>query len=184
MGKKKTAATPAMTVLARAGVHFITREYGHDKAAAERAGGFGQEAVLALGVAAQRVFKTLVVELSGGSAAPGQLAVAVLPVPDRLDLKAVATALGAKRAAMADVAKAQRTTGYVAGGISPLGQRTRLPTVIDECAFGHETVLVSGGRRGLDIELDPEDLARLTGGVRARVAEHTGDDGDHVRSRR
>jgi Cys-tRNA(Pro)/Cys-tRNA(Cys) deacylase len=109
-----------------------------------------------MGVPAERVFKTLLAEVDG------KLAVAVVPVSGQLDLKALASALGGKKAAMADPAAAERTTGYVLGGISPLGQRKKLPTVVDESALGYETMFCSAGRRGLEIELAPADLVRLT----------------------
>jgi Cys-tRNA(Pro)/Cys-tRNA(Cys) deacylase len=143
--------------LARAGVRFTLHPYDHDPAAPS----YGREAAEALGVAPDRVFKTLVADVDG------TLTVAVVPVSGRLDLKALATAVGGKRAGMADPARAERTTGYVLGGISPLGQRTRLPTVVDASALGFPTVLVSAGRRGLDLELGIDDLLRLT---RAAVA--------------
>jgi Cys-tRNA(Pro)/Cys-tRNA(Cys) deacylase len=119
------------------------------------------EAAEALGVDPARVFKTLLVDT--GSA----LAVAIVPVDRQLDLKAVSAALGAKKVAMADPALAERSTGYVVGGISPIGQKRALPVVLDESALAHDTVLVSGGRRGLDLELAPQDLARV---VEARTA--------------
>lgn len=156
MAKQKrgaTAATPATIELTRLGIPFIVRGYDHDPAETD----YGAEAAARLGVAAERVFKTLLADVDGA------LAVAVVPVSGRLDLKALAAALGGKRAAMADPALAERKTGYVVGGISPLGQRTRLQTVIDASAEALETVLVSGGRRGFDIELAPADLARATG---------------------
>lgn len=143
--------------LARAGVRFTLHPYDHDPAAPS----YGREAAEALGVTPDRVFKTLVADVDG------TLTVAVVPVSGRLDLKALATAVGGKRAGMADPARAERTTGYVLGGISPLGQRTRLPTVVDASALGFPTVLVSAGRRGLDLELGIDDLLRLT---RAAVA--------------
>ena len=162
-GDGRSAATPATTALARAGVEHAVHPYAHDPAVAA-ADGFGLEAAAALQVAPERVLKTLVADVDG------HLAVAVLPVTGRLDLKALAAALGGKRAAMAEPAAAERATGYVVGGISPLGQRRRLPTVVDASATGHPTVLVSGGRRGLDVELAPADLVRLTGAVVAAVA--------------
>jgi Cys-tRNA(Pro)/Cys-tRNA(Cys) deacylase len=143
--------------LARAGVRFTLHPYDHDPAAPS----YGREAAEALGVTPDRVFKTLVADVDG------TLTAAVVPVSGRLDLKALATAVGGKRAGMADPARAERTTGYVLGGISPLGQRTRLPTVVDASALGFPTVLVSAGRRGLDLELGIDDLLRLT---RAAVA--------------
>ena len=139
---------------------FTPHRYDRDPSATS----YGLEAAQALGVDPARVFKTLLVRLD-----PGELAVAVVPVSGSLDLKAVATALRAKKAAMADLAAAERSTGYVRGGISPLGQRTRLPTVIDDSAFAHQTVLVSGGRRGFDVELAPDDLAGLTDAVLAAI---------------
>ncbi|WP_017794319.1 Cys-tRNA(Pro) deacylase [Leucobacter salsicius] len=145
-----SAGTPATVALASAGIAFEARSYAHDPAETD----FGGEAARELGIAPERVYKTLLVDVDGA------LAVGVVPVSGMLDLKAIAAARGGKRAVMADPALAERKTGYVVGGISPLGQRTPLPTVIDESARAHETVLVSGGKRGFDIELAPEDLAR------------------------
>jgi Cys-tRNA(Pro)/Cys-tRNA(Cys) deacylase len=139
--------TPAVSVLQQAGVRFAVHEYEHD--ASVRA--FGDEAVEKLGWPAARVFKTLVVSVDG------TLHVACLPVPTRLDLKALG-----KRAALATDTEAHRATGYVFGGTSPLGQRKRLPTHVDTSALEHETILVNGGRIGLQLELDPRDLVRLT----------------------
>jgi Cys-tRNA(Pro)/Cys-tRNA(Cys) deacylase len=152
--------TPTTTVLRRAKVPFTEHTYRHDSAA----GSYAMEAAEALAVDPARVFKTLLVTLDDGS-----LAVGIVPVGCLLDLKAVAAVLGAKRAAMADPAVAERVTGYVRGGISPLGQRRRLRTALDDSAFGHDTILVSGGRRGLDVELAPADLQRLTGAVCATI---------------
>ena len=135
--------------------------YDHDP----RHGAYGLEASDALGVAPERVFKTLVAEVDGA------LAVGVVPVAGHLDLKALAAAAGGKRAVMAGVAAAERATGYVAGGISPLGQRKRLPVVIDSSALGFATVFCSGGRRGLEIELAPADLVRATGAKVAAIAQ-------------
>ena len=161
MGRKQQrgASTPATAALARAGIPFAERSYAHDPGATD----FGAEAAAALGVPPERVFKTLLAEVDGA------LAVGVVPVSVRLDLKALAAVLGGKRAAMADPALAERKTGYVVGGISPLGQRTRLPTVLDESAREHPRILVSGGRRGLDLELAPEDLARAVGAAWGRI---------------
>lgn len=155
--------TPATTALDAAGVSYTARTYAHDPSAPS----YGLEAADALGVEPERVFKTLMVDVlgSGGS----QLCVAVVPVTGSLDLKAAAAAFGAKKAAMADPTAAERRTGYVRGGISPLGQRHPSPTAVDESALAHATVLVSGGRRGFDIELAPADLVRLTGAVVARL---------------
>lgn len=163
MARKASGGTPAIDALTAAGVAFTLRAYEHDA----RATSYGLEAAEALGVAPERVFKTLLVDV--GADRP-ELAVGVVPVSGKLDLKAVATALGAKRAVMADPAVASRTTGYVVGGISPLGQRTLLPTVVDETAILHETILVSGGRRGFDIELAPDDLVALLGASYAAIA--------------
>ena len=153
--------TPAVTAAKRAGIEFEVVEYD----AGDDAEPWGMGAARALGIAPERVFKTLVVDLAGRS-----LAIAMIPVDARLDLKAVATALGAKRATMAEPAAAERTTGYVRGGISPLGQRRRLPCALDESALGFERIHVSGGRRGLEIGLAPDDLVRLVGAVVAQIA--------------
>ncbi|GLX20123.1 MULTISPECIES: Cys-tRNA(Pro) deacylase [Streptomyces] len=162
MAKKKpqSAGTPAITALTGAGVAFTTHAYEHDPAHPS----YGEEAAEALGVSPEQVFKTLVADVDGA------LTVAVVPVSGSLDLKALAGAVGGKRAAMADPALAERTTGYVRGGISPLGQRKRLRTVLDASASGHATICVSAGRRGLEVELAPADLAALTGAVIAPVA--------------
>lgn len=152
--------TPAINAAKKAKITYTVHEYDHDPAAPS----FGVEAAEKLGVPPERVFKTLVVD------AGGSLAVAVVPVLLKLDLKAMAKALKAKKAAMADVKVVERTTGYVVGGVSPLGQKKRLPTVIDASAEGLETLFVSGGRRGLDIELAPADLAALTRASFASVA--------------
>lgn len=146
--------------LERAGVTFEVRAYEHDPGAES----YGLEAAASLGVDPARVFKTLLVE------ADGALAVGIVPVDTLLDLKAVAAVLGVKKAVMAQPADAERVTGYVVGGISPLGQRRRLPTVLDSSALEHPTVLVSGGRRGLDLELSPRDLLTLVEGTAAPVA--------------
>ena len=151
--------TPAVTAAKRAGVDFEVIEYD----AGDSGEPYGIGAAHALGIAPERVFKTLVVDLSGRS-------LAIVPVAARLDLKAVASALGAKRATMAEPAAAERATGYVRGGISPLGQRRRLPVAIDESALGVERIHVSGGRRGLEIGLAPGDLVRLVGAVVARIS--------------
>lgn len=137
--------------------------YTHDPGAAS----YGTEAAEVLGLAPEKVFKTLMIEVEG------RLAVGVVPVSGNLDLKAFAAALGAKKAAMADPAAAERRTGYVLGGISPLGQRLPSPTVVDGSALAFETVLVSGGKRGLDIELAPADLIRLTSAVTAAIGTGT-----------
>jgi Cys-tRNA(Pro)/Cys-tRNA(Cys) deacylase len=151
-------------VLAAAGVPHELRGYEHDPRARERGLSFGMEAAQALGLEPAQVFKTLVADVDG------KLTVAVVPVDRSLDLKALAAAAGGKKAALADPAAAERATGYVVGGISPLGQKRRLPTVVDATALDWPTVLVSGGRRGLDVELAPADLVRLTGAVTAPVS--------------
>ena len=155
-------ATPATTAAARAGINFAVHEYEHNPGAES----YGLEAAAALGVDPARVYKTLVV--AGDS---GRLAVAIVPVAARLNLKAVAAAIGGKKADLAAPADAERATGYVVGGISPLGQRRRLPTVVDAGILGHETVYVSAGRRGLELELAPADLLALTGATTAPIAQ-------------
>jgi Cys-tRNA(Pro)/Cys-tRNA(Cys) deacylase len=157
--RKQAAGTPATVALTAAGTPFTLHAYDHDPASPS----YGEEAAEALGVPADRVFKTLVADVDG------ELTVAVVPVAGQLDLKALAAAVGGKRAAMADPAAAERTTGYVRGGISPLGQRKRLRTVLDASASEHGTVCVSAGRRGLEVELAPADLAALTGAVLAPI---------------
>jgi Cys-tRNA(Pro)/Cys-tRNA(Cys) deacylase len=157
---KPGAGTPATKVLLAAGVSHTLHSYDHDPSVTN----YGLEAATELGIDPARVFKTLLVSVEGS------LAVAVVPVSGSLDLKKCAAALGGKRAAMADPKDAERRTGYVLGGISPLGQRQPSPTVIDQSALDFPTILVSGGRRGLDIELDPADLARLTKARSAAIA--------------
>lgn len=152
--------TPATVALNAAGIPFTPHTYRHDPAAAN----YGLEAATALGLDPQRVFKTLLAEVEG------RLVVGIVPVTGLLDLKALAAAVGAKRATMADPRVAERRTGYVVGGISPIGQRTRHDTVIDETAQLWDTVYVSGGRRGFDLELAPADLAAVTGARFAALA--------------
>ncbi len=147
--------TPAIAAAERAGIPFRVHDYAHDP----RAESFGTEAVEKLGLDPARVFKTLVADVDG------TLTVAVVPVEAKLDLRALG-----KRARMAGPRAAERATGYVTGGISPLGQRRQLPTVVDESALEFETIYVSAGRRGLEIELAPGDLVALTGGRTAAVA--------------
>jgi Cys-tRNA(Pro)/Cys-tRNA(Cys) deacylase len=149
--------TPATALLTREKVPHSLHPYPHDP----RSEGFGEEAAAALGVPADRIFKTLIATVDG------TLTCAVVPVAGRLDLKALASALGAKRAEMAEPAAAARATGYVVGGISPLGQRSRLAVVVDESALQFETIFVSAGKRGLQVQLAPADLVRVTA---ARVA--------------
>ncbi|MFI2782220.1 Cys-tRNA(Pro) deacylase [Streptomyces sp. ALB3] len=157
--KQQPGGTPATVALATAGTVFTVHSYDHDPSSPS----YGEEAAEALGVAADRVFKTLVADVDG------ELVVAVVPVAGSLDLKALASAVGGKRAAMADPAAAERTTGYVRGGISPLGQRKRLRTVLDASAASHPTICVSAGRRGLEVELSASDLAALTGASLAEI---------------
>ena len=153
MAKKKTSGgTPATVALARAGVEHTVHTYEHDPAAAS----YGLEAAEAMGIDPGRVFKTLLASVDG------RLVVGVVPVSGQLDLKAVAAAAGGKKAVMAEPADAERATGYVVGGISPLGQKRAHPTVVDESALGQTTVFVSGGRRGMEIELSPADLVAQT----------------------
>lgn len=166
MARKKSGGTPATVELDRTGTPYVVRTYDHDP----RAESYGTEAALALGVEPARVLKTLLAVLPAPETGRrGELVVAVVPVSGQLDLKALARALGAPRATMADPADAERATGYVVGGISPVGQRRRHRTVVDSSALAHETVLVSGGRRGLDLELAPADLVATTGAVTAEI---------------
>jgi Cys-tRNA(Pro)/Cys-tRNA(Cys) deacylase len=151
--------TPATALLAKQKVEHRVRTYEHRGGQA-----YGPEAAERLGLDPERVFKTLVADVDG------TLTVGVVPVSTTLDLKALAAAVGGKRAKMADVAAAERATGYVAGGISPLGQKKRLRTVVDASAQHLPTMFCSGGRRGLEIELAPADLARLTGATFAAIA--------------
>lgn len=160
--QKTSAGTPATLALTAAGVAFTLHPYTHDPRAKD-AGGYGLEAAIALGVEPARVFKTLMASVDGA------LTVGIVPVTGQLDLKALARAVGGSKAQMAEVAAAERATGYVAGGISPVGQRRRHPTVLDATALEHATILVSGGRRGLDIELAPADLVRLTDAMVAPI---------------
>jgi Cys-tRNA(Pro)/Cys-tRNA(Cys) deacylase len=152
--------TPATNLLTSKGVDFKAHEYSHDPNSTS----FGLEAAEKLGVDPNRVFKTLIANVDES------FAVAIVPVNQQVSLKSLARTLGAKRAVMADPAQAARLTGYVVGGISPLGQKRLLSTVIDQSAKEFETILVSGGRRGFDIELSPQDLADLLSAVFAEVA--------------
>ncbi|KRF07341.1 hypothetical protein ASG88_00305 [Nocardioides sp. Soil777] len=151
--------TPATVALTAAGVDFTLHAYEHDP----RAASYGLEAAEALGVEPGRVLKTLLASLDGA------LVVGIVPVDGQLDLKALARALGGSKAVMADVAAAERATGYVAGGISPIGQRKAHPTVVDASATRWPTVFVSGGRRGLDVELSPADLVAVTAATTAPI---------------
>ena len=153
-------ATPATLLLDREGVAHTVHAYEVDPAAPS----YGEAAAAALGIEPERMLKTLLADVDG------RLVCGVVPVAGSLDLKALAGAVGGKRAVMAEPAAAERSTGYVVGGISPLGQRSRLPTVVDETAELHDTVFVSAGRRGLSLELAPGELVRLTAAVVADIA--------------
>lgn len=159
MAKKKLGrgGTPATTALAQAGVPYVLHPYDHDPNTAS----YGMEAAEMLGFDPRRVFKTLLADVDG------DLVVAVVPVSGQLDLKALAAAVGGKKAALADPERAEKVTGYVVGGISPIGQKKDLPTVVDITLMDFSSVLVSGGRRGLDVEIMPDHLVRL---ANARVA--------------
>lgn len=154
------AGTPATAALTSAGIPFTEHAYAHYPANRD----FGMEAATALGLDPDQVFKTLLVDVDG------RLVVGIVPVTGKLDLKALAAAVGGKRAAMADPTLAERRTGYVVGGISPIGQKTRHETVLDETAELWDVVYVSGGRRGFDLGLAPADLIRATGAVVADIA--------------
>ncbi len=157
--KTKAGRTPATVTLTGAGIAFTVHEYVHDP----RAASFGLEAADALGLDPARVFKTLMATVDGA------LTVGIVPVSGQLDLKALARAIGGSKAAMADVSAAERATGYVAGGISPIGQKRAHPTVLDESALDHATIFVSGGRRGLDLEIAPADLVSVTSATVAPI---------------
>lgn len=152
--------TPATLLLARSAVPHAVHAYE----VASGASSYGEAAAAALGIEPERMLKTLLAEVDG------RLVCGVVPVSGSLDLKALATAVGGKRGGMAEPAAAERSTGYVVGGISPLGQRSRIPTVVDETAELFDTVFVSAGRRGLSVELAPADLVRLTDAVVADIA--------------
>jgi Cys-tRNA(Pro)/Cys-tRNA(Cys) deacylase len=158
--RRGSTGTQATVALTRAGVRFSTHPYEHDPSATS----YGLEAAEVLGLDPDQVFKTLFVEVDG------RLAVGIVPVSCQLDLKAVAAAVGGKKATMADPAAAERASGYVVGGISPLGQKRAHPTVIDSSVLDHDKVYVSGGRRGLDLGLSSHDLVRLTRATTAAIA--------------
>lgn len=160
MPRRDRTATPATIALTAAGVDFTVRTYEHDPAARS----FGGEAAEALGLPPEEVFKTLLVDTGSG------LAVGVVPVSGSLDLKAMAAALGVKRVTLADPAVAERVSGYVVGGISPIGQKRSLPTVVDKSAARFAVVHVSGGRRGLNLALAPADLVAVTAARLAPIA--------------
>jgi Cys-tRNA(Pro)/Cys-tRNA(Cys) deacylase len=175
------SATPAIALLLRDEITHTVHSYeieapsGPDLHRGAKVA-YGTAAAVALGVDPERLFKTLVVTLDGANVAPGagpSLGVAVLPSASSASMKLVAQALGAKRAALADAATVQRVTGYVLGGVSPLGLRRRLPTVIDASASRHASILVSAGQRGLSIELAPADLQRAAAATLAPIHEAT-----------
>ncbi|MDQ2837562.1 MAG: Cys-tRNA(Pro) deacylase [Actinomycetota bacterium] len=143
-----SGATPATTALDRAGISYLLHSYQHDS----RAESYGDEAATALGIDPRQIFKTLIASVDGA------LTCAVVPVAARLDLKALAAAVGGRKAELAEPARAQRATGYVLGGISPLGHRSPIPVVLDESVADFESVFVSAGKRGLQLELSPLDL--------------------------
>jgi Cys-tRNA(Pro)/Cys-tRNA(Cys) deacylase len=159
------APTPAVQVLLDAGIAHRLHEFDH----AAGVTGFGDEAVERLGLDPNRVYKTLVV--AADDAPDGQLFVGLVPVGARLDPKAMGAAVGCKRVHLADTALAERSSGYVVGAISPIGQRRPLPTVVDASALAAETMYVSAGRRGLELELAPDDLVAVTGATVATVAQ-------------
>ncbi len=154
--------TPAINAAKKAKIRFRVHEYAHDPAAPS----YGLEAADALGQSPLRVFKTLLVALNGDGR---RLAVAVVPVSGLLDLKAVASALGSKKVTLAEARDAERSSGYVVGGISPLGQKKHLPTVLDDSALTFPSIYMSAGRRGLEIEMAASDLVALTGAVTAAI---------------
>lgn len=164
MSRVATAGTPALRVLRQAGIEHAVHAYVHDPRGPL---GYGQEAAAALDVDPGRVFKTLVVAVDDA------LVVAVLPVDHQLDLKALAATAGGRRAVLAEPQVARRATGYVPGGISPIGQRQRLAVVLDDGALGHRTIYISAGRRGLEVELAPQDLVTLTSATTGAVARRT-----------
>lgn len=157
-----SGGTPATDVLVKAGVRHTLHPYEHDP----RSTNYGDEAAAALGVDRRRIFKTLIVTVDS------RLVCGVVPVADKLNLKSVAAAAGGKKAEMADPARAQRATGYVVGGISPLGHKTRIPVVIDLSVAEFDTVFVSAGKRGMQVELSPDDLVSLTEATVAEIAAH------------
>lgn len=164
---KRGGGTPATLALDRAGIGYTVLPYPHDPRAIASGRSYGMEAAEALGVDPARVFKTLLACLGR------ELVVGVVPVTGHLDLKALARALGVSKAVMAEVAAAERATGYVAGGISPIGQKQPHRSVLDVSALDHATILVSAGRRGLDLEIAPADLVAITGAITGRIGRAT-----------
>ena len=154
--------TPAINEAKKQKIQFKIHQYSHNPGHSS----YGMEAAESLSINAARVFKTLVLQIDND-----KLAVGIVPVAGKLNMKHLAKAAGGKKAAMANADLVQRATGYVLGGVSPLGQKKKLPTVIDASATNHETIFISGGRRGLEIELSPEDLCRLTSGIFAPIGQ-------------
>ena len=154
--------TPAISAVSKAKVHYVIHEYCHDPSSES----YGLEAADKLEIAQERVFKTLLVSLGGK-----ELAVGVIPVSSMLNMKLFAKAVGAKKASMAEASQVERSSGYVLGGVSPIGQRKKLKTVVDSSALKHATIFVSAGRRGLEIELKPQDLLSLTTGEFAQIGQ-------------
>jgi Cys-tRNA(Pro)/Cys-tRNA(Cys) deacylase len=154
--------TPAINIVKKYKTSHNIHEYSHD----ETSESYGLEAAEKMGIAEARVFKTLVVELDNK-----ELAVGVIPVSSMLSMKLMAKAVGVKKATMADKSDVERSTGYVLGGVSPLGQKKRLKTVVDASAKNYSTIYTSAGRRGLEIELSPDDLIALTGGLFAEIIQ-------------
>ena len=158
--------TPAINTARKAKVDFKIHEYSHDP----RADSYGQEAAEKIGVSPDQVFKTLVVSMDSNKGSKA-LGVAVLPVSCQLNLKLFARAMGVKKVTMADKTRVEKTTGYVLGGVSPMGQKKKLSTVVHDTAKNFKTIFVSAGKRGLDIELAPDDLVKLTNGKFDRICE-------------
>ena len=155
--------TPAINLAKKLKIPFTVHEYQHDAAAAS----YGEEAAEKMGVSSDRVFKTLVVSVDGAN-----LHVAIVPVSHQLSLKKVAKAAGLKKVSMADKQRVEKTTGYVLGGVSPLGQKRLLPTVLDETAMAFDTIFVSAGKRGLEIELTPHDLLNALKAISADIRDN------------
>lgn len=154
--------TPCINIARKSRISYTVHEYAHEPSSES----YGSEAAKKIGVPEERVFKTLVVRLATES-----LAVGVVPVSSMLNMKLIAKATGAKKAGMADASDVERTTGYILGGVSPLGQKKRLKTIIDSSAKNYSTIFISAGRRGLEIELKPEDLAKLSNGKFAEICQ-------------
>jgi Cys-tRNA(Pro)/Cys-tRNA(Cys) deacylase len=172
-GSRRPRGTPAIVALTAAGIDFTVHDFGHDAGHASSGRSYGVEAAAALGVEHERVFKTLLADVHGmsGSTRGVEQVVGIVPVTGQLSLRQLAVAVSAKRAEMCRPDVAERITGYVVGGISPFGQKRRLPTVIDETSALWDTIFVSGGRRGLDVELAPHALVELLDATVAAIAD-------------